>query len=76
MELFSIKIRCTFQLVSTHIGVLHHPATGGEMGREHSDHLAAREAGTHQGAADRTACPVSQGTDRPHQEPESYQQEG
>lgn len=34
------------------------------------------EAGTHQGAADRTACPVSQGTDRPHQEPESYQQEG
>lgn len=46
------------------------------MGREHSDHLAAREAGTHQRTADRTACSVSQGTDRPHQEPESHQQEG
>ena len=34
------------------IGVLHHPATGREMGREHRDHLAAREAGTYQRAAD------------------------
>lgn len=46
------------------------------MGREHSDHLAAREVRTHQRTADRTACPVSQGTDRPHQEPESHQQKG
>ncbi|MFR5942356.1 MAG: hypothetical protein ACLUIE_10755 [Parabacteroides merdae] len=32
--------------------------------------------GTHQRTADWTACPVPKGTDRPHQEPESHQQEG
>lgn len=56
------------------IGVLHHQATGGEMGREHRHYLAAREAEAHKRTADRSASPVPERADRPHQEPQSHQQ--
>ena len=41
-QLIGASVRCAFEEYrQEHIGVLHHQATGGEMGREHSDHLAA-----------------------------------